>query len=254
MITFETVKSNKLAHSIQIPNSNSTNASSDSSVSKPNTVKSNTFDMSTNTLSVQKEVTLTDAGSTIFASTPTGTVSPAFEGFQPRSLTSSASSSASSSSSSSASSSSSSQGAVVSPADGFVFENVVRVFHALQSFGLADLDKVVRSQPRILLETETEVSARLTFLCDFFVDAAVAAIPMPILAATRSVDYALTGPNISSATCFTTSTSRSITPTSTVFDNASISEEWLDAVYKKMIAGLNSLLLAYPYMLAIEYK
>lgn len=222
MITFESLKLNKLAHSHQnVENTRSLEAPTDRLNESGSTQQSSI---------VQDK--LSPTGSTAWvtgASTGRATAEAQKEG---REL--------------------SSQGLSVSTTDGYVFENVVHVFHALQSFGVTDLDKVVRSQPRILLESESEVSARLLFLCDFFIDAATAATPYTV-----SAPVVETVTSSASAVAYASSTTRQAPVAATsasLLDVAELSDEWLDAVYRKTIAGLNSLLLAYPYMLAIEHK
>ena len=56
-----------------------------------------------------------------------------------------------------------------STSDGYVFEGIINVLNTLQLYDLGDVDKLVRSQPNILLESENEVQARLNFYNELIV-------------------------------------------------------------------------------------
>jgi hypothetical protein len=58
-------------------------------------------------------------------------------------------------------------------ASGFVAYEALRVLDLVASLGLTDVDKVVRTQPLMLLESSAEINRRINFLLNLFLEAPV---------------------------------------------------------------------------------
>jgi hypothetical protein len=118
--------------------------------------------------------------------------------------------------------------------DGYIFETVVDLLDTLKEYRVADIDKVIRSFPNILLETDSELRSRLDFLYDLVSDS-YAYIPTI---------------NSSMVSQFSYVPPRSSGRFSTDIDNKQIEK----SIKEKTTQNLNSLLMAYPIVLSIEYK